>query len=128
MDTTDPVSAALRALSTMSAAAPGIGGSDVAALNMLLMQAHWVASAALGRSAQRGAQSWLDYGKEAAAPADGAVRVDAARAHLRRLAEIAADEAHEAARQLQAIDEQVRALIAPADDGAPPVRRAQAKP
>jgi hypothetical protein len=142
----DPLADAMRSWSALLASAwPGsglgnaTGGAAPAptALEALLMQAQWLGSAALLRSGQRAAQSWLQYTQ--AAPADAAldVRVDAARAHLRRLAEIAADEARGVGQQLLALDEQACGLIDPsrrapapaAGSGEPaPVRRAHAKP
>lgn len=117
---------------------PGAIGSTGAA-DAVLLQAHLAATGSLARAGQRGSESWLNYGREAAAKDDAGIRLDAARAHLRRLAEIAAEEAQLLARQLQALDEQLcraaEAAAAPAaapaaaaggeDD---PVRRARAKP
>jgi hypothetical protein len=121
----------------------------------LLVQAHVASSASLLRAGQRGSESWLQYLKEAGNEAPLELRVDAARGHLRRLAEIAADEARQVAQQLLVLDEQLRGLVAdaaaaaPADapghvpghapagaaadaatagDAADPVRRARAKP
>ncbi len=92
------------------------------------MQAHWVSSASLLRAGQRAAQSWLQYTQEAPADAGAERRVEAARAHLRRLAEIAADEARSVEQQLRGLDEQARATVAPAAAAdAQPVRRAHPK-
>lgn len=92
------------------------------------MQAHWASSAALTRSGQRGAQSWLEYTQAVATQPELAHRVDAARAHLRRLAEIAADEARQAQAQLLVLDAQASALVQPLQPSPEPQRRAQAKP
>ena len=133
MTPADPFSDALRAWSAIATAAPGSAGPALTPLDALVMQAHWVSSAALARSGQRGSQSWLDYSKAVATQPELPHRVDAARAHLRRLAEIAADEARQTELQLRGLDEQLRALsepvpatadLAPAD----PVRYARAKP
>lgn len=127
---TDPFADAMRAFAALGAALPGAAGAAAGAptqLDTLLMQAHWVGSAALLRAGQRASQSWLQFTQEAPAGASAEQRVDAARAHLRRLAEIAADEARAAEQQLRGIDEQARATVAPPPDEAPPKRRAGAK-
>lgn len=126
MSSNDPFTDALGAFSTLAgglARAPGLGTSP---LDALMMQAHLASSATLLRSGQRAAQSWLDYSKEAAGAALP-VQVDAARAHLRRLAEIAADEARQIEQQLRGLDERARELVAPAEPEAEPVRRAEIK-
>ena len=131
MTPADPFSDALRAWSAIATALPGSANPGLTPLDALLAQAHWLSSAALARSAQRGSQSWLDYGKAVATQPELPHRIDAARAHLRRLAEIAADEARQTETQLGGLDEQLRALIEPAAaDAAPadPVRYARAKP
>ena len=126
----------MRAWSAIATAAPGSAGPALTPLDALVAQAHWVSSAALARSAQRGGQSWIDYGKAVAMQAEMPHRVDAARAHLRRLAEIAADEARQTETQLRGLDEQLRALVPPQEPApttgevapAEPVRYARAKP
>lgn len=136
MTPADPFSDALRAWSAIATGLPGAANPGLTPLDALLAQAHWLSAAALARSGQRGSQSWLDYGKAVATQPELAQRVDAARAHLRRLAEIAADEARQTELQLRGLDEQLRALVVPvpvaatAADAAPadPVRYARAKP
>lgn len=125
----DPFSEAMSAWSTLATALPGAaaGGGAPTALDTVLMQAHWVSSASLLRAGQRAAQSWLQYTQEAPTGASAERRVDAARAHLRRLAEIAADEARAVEQQLRGLDEQARATVAPAAAEAQPVRRAHGK-
>ena len=126
----------MRAWSAIATGLPGAANPGLTPLDALLVQAHWVSSAALARSGQRGSQSWLDYAKAVATQPELPYRVDAARAHLRRLAEIAADEARQAEQQLRGLDEQLRALVPPLEpvattgEGAPtePVRYARAKP
>jgi len=121
MNPADPFAALLKAW-------PGAaGGGTLTPVDGLLVQAHLASSASLVRAGQRGSESWLQYARTAA-DAPLAERVDAARAHLRRLGEIAADEARQLAHQLAALDEQARGLVdaAAADDE--PVRRARAKP
>ncbi len=113
MTPADPFSDALRAWSAITTALPGAAPSGLTPLDALLAQAHWHSSAALARSGQRGSQSWLDYGKAVATQPELTYRVDAARAHLRRLAEIAADEARQAEQQLRGLDAQLRGLIEP---------------
>ncbi len=134
----------------------GPGTPAAAPLQTALLQAQAAATAALLRGLQRGAQSWADYGQATAAAAAPAaapavppaassqphadacaahttlsLQVDAARAHVRRLAEIAADEARLLAVQLHALDEQLRALLSepvpPDASAAPPRRYARAK-
>jgi hypothetical protein len=136
----DPLADAVRSWSALLASAwPGAAGATGGApapLEALLMQAQWAGSASLLRSGQRAAQSWLQYTQAAPAEATLEVRVDAARAHLRRLAEIAADEARGISQQLLALDEQACALIDPTRRTPPPtaaseprpVRRAKPKP
>jgi hypothetical protein len=129
MNPTDPLAQMLQAWPSLTGA-----GTPVDAL---IVQAHVASSSSLVRAGQRGSESWLQYLKEAPAEAPLAARVDAARGHLRRLAETAADEARQVAQQLAALDEQARALVAPAAPDAAaapahaegdPVRRARAKP
>lgn len=128
MNSPDLFADALRTWSVMAAGLPRGQGLAPSPLDPLLIQAHLAGSAALLRSGQRAAQSWLEYTTAAAASPDLSVRVDAARAHLRHLAEIAADEARLVEQQMRALDEQARGLIAPAESADAPVRRAQAKP
>ena len=134
MNPADPFSEALRAWSALATALPGTGAGTPAPspLDALLMQAHWASSASLTRSGQRGAQSWLDYAQAAAAQPELAQQVDAARAHLRRLAEIAADEARQTQAQMLAFDAQACALLEPLqpnpEPSPEPQRRAKAKP
>ena len=133
MNPADLLSDALRAWSALASALPGASSTAAAPapLDALLMQAHWASSAALTRSGQRGAQSWLDYTQAVAAQPELAQRVDAARAHLRRLAEIAADEARQTQAQMLAFDAQASALVQPLQPLQPspePQRRARAKP
>jgi hypothetical protein len=143
--TADPLADTLRAWQALLAAWPGagvapgalsgiggiggVGATTAAPLEGLLMQAQWLCGASLVRSGQRAAQSWLQYTQ--AAPADAApeARADAARAHLRRLAEIAVDEARSVGQQLMALDEQVCNLVVAAAPAAatPVVRRARPK-
>ncbi len=125
MTTPDPFADALRAWSSLAAGFPGAKTGVPSPLDGVVMQAHLASSGALLRSGQRATQSWWDYNREAAAAADLAGRVEAARAHLRRLAEIAADEAKQLEQHMRAFDEQVRNLVAATDPV--PVRRAQAK-
>lgn len=128
---TDPIADTLRVWSTLASAWPGASAGPAGAptpLDALLMQAQWLGSASLLRSGQRAAQSWLQFTQAAPADAPLAQRVDEARAHLRRLSEIAADEARTIEQQLRGLDEQARGLVAPAEPEPAPVRRAQAKP
>jgi hypothetical protein len=115
----DPLGGLFQSFSAMAGSLPGMaGGSGPAPLVALLVQAHVASSASLLRAGQRGSESWLQYLKEAGAEAPLEARVDAARGHLRRLAEIAADEARQVAHQLQGLDEQLRDLVAdPPVDG-----------
>jgi hypothetical protein len=128
---TDPFADAMRVWSTLASSLPtagGLGGATPSPLDAVLMQAHWLSSASLVRAGQRAAQSWLQCTQEAPAGASAEQRVEAARAHLRRLAEIAADEARGVEQQLRGLDEQVRATVAPQAAEARPVRRAHPKP
>ena len=133
MSPADPFADAMRAWSAIATGLPGAANPGLTPLDALLVQAHWVSSAALARSGQRGSQSWLDYAKAVATQPELPHRVDAARAHLRRLAEIAADEARQTEAQLRGLDEQLRGLVEPAPTTgevapAEPVRYARAKP
>ena len=136
----DPIAALMRGFSLMTTAfqsqAGAFAGPATTPVNAVLLQAQAVASATVLRGLQRGAQSWADYGQaSAAAPAgmDAAHAlshsVDLARAHLRRLTEIAADEARLLETQLRGLDEQLRAAVTESDppDAGGPVRRAGAK-
>jgi hypothetical protein len=122
MNPADPIAAWLKAW-------PGALGSAGAGspLDALLVQAHVASSASLLRAGQRGSESWMEFVRT---PADAplAERVDAARGHLRRLGEIAADEARQLAQQLAALDEQARALVDAGATADEPARRARAKP
>ena len=150
-DFEDPLTAMMRAWSSMVAAVPPTGtaadkwlGSAQtlsrgpgAQINTVLMQAQAAASGAMMRGWQRGARSWAEYcrsagaGTPALASAVGAEalarNVDDARAHVRRLAEIAADEARLLAAQLSSIDEQLRAVVPDADPADAARRFARAK-
>ncbi len=106
-------------------------------VNTVLLQAQAAAGAAVMRGMQRGAQSWADYGR-ALAPRPAGVaafddaqqlarHVDEARAHLRRLAEIAADEARLLETQLRGLDEQLCATVAGPAPADPPARRRYAR-
>ncbi|MFN0186919.1 MAG: hypothetical protein ACKVQR_24155, partial [Aquabacterium sp.] len=105
MSTTDPLADALRTLSSMATGLPGAAALAPSPLDPVLTQAHMIGSMSLMRSGQRASQSWLDYTRAAATAADLPARVDAARAHLRRLAEISADEARQVTSQMLALDE-----------------------
>lgn len=127
MNSTDTLGGMLDAWSALAGAATG---GAPAPLTNLLMQAHLASSSALMRAGQRGSDSWMDYLKSTGTDATLEQRVDAARAHLRRLAEISADESRQVQQALLALDEQVRALVPPVPqpDGTDPVRYARAKP
>ena len=105
----------------------------------LVAQAHLASSSAFLRCCDRAARSWGEYGQAAAASAspaalsDGvdvgalAKLVDEARAHVRRLGEIALDESRLLSAQMEALGERLRAMV---DDPAPqraPRRYARAK-
>ena len=118
------------------AAAAGLGAGASPAGGNLLAQAHMVAAAASLRVWTRSAQSLSAYQQECSAadtaPGDAqdACHADATRAHLRRLGEIAIEEAHALDAQLQGLGEQVRTQV---DAAAPlshpqPRRYARAKP
>ena len=128
MDSPNPFADAMRSWFITAAGLPPGQSAAPSPLDPLLIEAHLAGSAALLRSGQRAARSWLEYTLAASATAELAARVDAARAHLRRLGEIAADEARAVEQQMRAFDERARALVAPAETDAAPVRRAQAKP
>ena len=143
-DLDDPLASLMRGFSFMAAALqPQAGGAGMplpmtmpgpSPVHTVLLQAQAAAGAAVMRGLQRGAQSWADYGKTTAAGAADADEthrlartVDEARAHLRRLAEIAADEARLLESQLRGLDEQLRAAYEETDPAAQPRRRARAK-
>lgn len=127
--------------------APGAAQGPTARVQTVLLQAQAAASAALLRGMQRGAQSWAEYAKAvnpaATAGVAGAtaaerqpggpddmhalaLSVDEARAQLRRLTEIAADEARLLEQQLRGLDEALRAVLeVPAAEH--PRRRARGK-
>jgi hypothetical protein len=128
MNPSDPLQDAISAWASLAGGltrGPTPGSSP---LDAVLMQAHVASSGALLRSGQRATQSWLTYTQEAAAGSELSVQVEAARGHLRRLAEISADEARQIEQQMRSLDEQLRAQVAPVPGGTDPVRRAQAKP
>ena len=143
---TDPLGDMLRSWASMACAAvpqpqaPGAGaagpGSSSASGNTLA-QAHLVAVAASWRVWTRSAQSLSAYQQECSAASAAAApdaltarHADAARAHLRRLGEIAREEALALEAQLQGLGEQLRAQVAdPADPAQPQPRRyTRAKP
>lgn len=147
-DVNDPLTALMRGFSFMASALqppagaagmspPMLGPSPV---HTVLMQAQTAAGAAVMRGLQRGAQSWVDYGKALSLRPAGeaatdeaqqlASSVDEARAHLRRLTEIAADEARLLETQLRGLDEQLRTIMQDPAPVEPPAHRryARAKP
>ena len=105
-------------------------------ITQAITQAHGVAAGTSMRVWTRGAQSLAQYQQESAAAggaadADQVARqADAARAHLRRLGEIALEEAHTLDTILQGLAEQLRASMETPATGAdlPPRRYARAKP
>lgn len=120
----------LGGLTSLASAMPSLplGGNP---LMNLMAQAHMATSAALLRSAQRGSESWVQFMKESQAESSEGARLDAARAHLRRLGEISADEAKQVQSDLLALAERMRELTAsttPASSGVVQKRRAKAKP
>ena len=147
-DLDDPLASLMRGFTFMSAALqPPAGAAGMptpmpgpSPLHTALLQAQAAAGAAVMRGLQRGAQSWADYGKAMASQPAGAAaadeaqqharHVDEARAHLRRLSEIAHDEARLLETQLRGLDEQLRATVADAAAAEAPARRryARAKP
>jgi hypothetical protein len=129
-DATDPF------LGSRDVRGPGADGGLMA----VLTQAHFASAAAFMRCWNRSAQSWAEYRQAAAgavapsAPPSGSDGealgrlVDEARAHVRRLGEIALDEARLLDVQMQVLSEQLRAVVEdPASSGAPR-RRARTKP
>ena len=115
---------------------PGAGHPRGQAITQSITQAHAVAAGASMRVWTRGAQSLAQYQQDSAAaggPADAdqvARQADAARAHLRRLGEIALEEAHSLTTTLQGLAEQLRASMETPATGVdlPPRRYARAKP
>ena len=131
---TDPLGDMMRSWVAAAGGAglPGAGN----ACSQSITQAHVVAAGTSMRVWTRGAQSLAQYQQESAAaggPADAdqvARQADAARAHLRRLGEIALEEAHALSITLQGLAEQLRASMETPATGAdlPPRRYARAKP
>ena len=128
MSNADPLSNVLNAWSTWAGGLPGGAAVGNSPLDALMTQAHLASGAALLRSGQRAAKSWLAYTQAAAASPGLEGRIDAAREHLRHLAEISADEARQVEQLMRALDEQARALVDAPLSAADPVRRANAKP
>ena len=134
----DPLSDLMRswAAATGGAGLPGAGNPQAQFITQAMTQAHGVAAAASMRVWTRGAQSLAQCQQESAAaggPEDAhqvARQADAARAHLRRLGEIALEEAQSLAATLQGLAEQLRASMETPATGAdlPPRRYARAKP
>lgn len=109
---------ALAPLAAAAGVSPGVsqGGGSV------LAQAHLVAASASMRAWTRSAQSLAQYQQDSSAAGAASVagaagaeqagrQTDAARAHLRRLGEIAIEEAHALDTQLQGLGEQLRAAM-----------------
>ena len=134
----DPLGDMMRSWAAAAGGAglPGAGNSCGQAITQSMTQAHGVAAGASMRVWTRGAQSLAQYQQESVAaggPPDAdqvARQADAARAHLRRLGEIALEEAQSLAATLQGLAEQLRASMAtPATrTDLPPRRYARAKP
>jgi hypothetical protein len=152
----DPFAEILRAWGAMASAvlSPGStpesllgsagarGSGPRAQLAAILAKAQLVSSAALWRSWERAAQSWADYGRATfdaanvgaalpAAPLEGealASAVDEARTHLRRVAEIALDEARLLEAHLSVLDEELRATLGEPEGEPAPRRNVRAKP
>ena len=129
----DPLGELMRSWAAAAGGAglPGAGNP----CGQAITQAHLVAAAASMRLWTRGAQSLAQYQQESGAaggPADAdqvARQADAARAHLRRLSEIALEEAHSLAATLQGLSEQLRASMETlTETDLPPRRYARAKP
>jgi len=117
------------------AAAAGAAPGAAHPASNVLAQAHWLATGVSMRVWTRAAQSLVRYQQEsgtadAPAAAEGPARqADAARAHLRRLGEIALEEARSLDAQLQSLGEQLRASMEDPAAAKPPQRRyARAKP
>lgn len=104
----------------------------------LVAQAHLASSSAFMRCWNRALQSWTEYGRAAAGAASAfpeglddaalAKLVDEARAHVRRLGEIALDEARLFNAQMEALGEHLRACAEDPPAQGSPRRRARAKP
>ena len=138
----DPLGELMRtwAAAAGGAGLPGAGhprGQAITqAITQSITQAHAVAAGASMRVWTRGAQSLAQYQQDSgavggAADADQVARqADAARAHLRRLGEIALEEAHTLDAILQGLAEQLRSSMETPATGAdlPPRRYARAKP
>lgn len=130
----DPLSDMMRSW----AAAAGVAGLAGAGnpCSQTINQAHVAAAGTSVRVWTRGAQSLAQYQQESAAAAGPAQadqvarQADAARAHLRRLGEIALEEAHALDSTLQGLAEQLRAAMDMPATGAElaPRRYARAKP
>ena len=126
-----PGAEALTTLPPAAAAAP---------IQAVLAQAQVAGAATLLKVWTRSAQSLAEYQREVQrgagdgdrtpqAAANLAAQVDHARAHLRRLSEIALEEGDALDGQMQALDQQLRALIEEPVAAAPKPRRyARAKP
>lgn len=121
--------------------AGGAHGPDPAnRVNEVLMQAHFAALAALVRVWSRSAQSltqtwpvgvWVQTGSATQAADAGRALgrlVDDARAHLRRLSEVALDESLTFGSQMQALGEQLRTVVEYPINTATPRRYARTKP
>ena len=134
----DPLGDMMRSWAAAAGGAglPGAGNSCGQAITQSMTQAHLAAAATSMRVWTRGAQSLAQYQQDSgavggAADADQVARqADAARAHLRRLGEIALEEAHSLTTTLQGLAEQLRASTETPATGAdlPPRRYARAKP
>ena len=134
----DPLGDMMRSWAAAAGGAglPGAGNPCDQAVTQSMTQAHTLAAAASMRVWTRGAQSLAQYQQESAAaggPEDAdqfARQADAARAHLRRLGEIALEEAQSLAATLQGLAEQLRASMATpvTTTDLPPRRYARAKP
>lgn len=134
----DPLGELMRtwAAAAGGAGLPGAGHPRGQAIIQSITQAHAVAAGASMRVWARGAQSLAQYQQDSGvvdgvADADQVARqADAARAHLRRLGEIALEEAHTLDAILQGLAEQLRASMETPATGAdlPPRRYARAKP
>ena len=134
----DPLGDMMRSWAAAAGGAglPGAGNPGGQAIAQAITQAHVVAAGTSMRVWTRGAQSLAQYQQDSAAaggPADAdqvARQADAARAHLRRLGEIALEEAHSLDATLQGLAEQLRASMETPATGTdlPPRRYARAKP
>ena len=112
----------------------GSMGATSGPVNTVLAQAGWISATTMSRVWARGAQSLAEYQQACAAGTPLEVQVDHARAHLRRLGEIALEEARSLDGQMQGLGEQLRGAVPdavpdpPRPTADPPVRRARAKP